>query len=248
MGAALMVMNRIMAQKLGVVREERTPAKDIPKVILRALPALMMPAILLYGIYGGVTTPTEAAAVAAAYAFFLAAVVYRSISLADLYKALKESAYSSVSVGLVISAALIFNYIVATENIPTQIAGMLGEMDLSPIAFLLMINLIYLLLGCVLDATTVILVIVPLFIPACRELGIDLVHFGVITIVNLMIGLITPPYGVLLFVINGTTGIALAGIIKQVVPFIVMLIAALLAMTLFPDLILFLPRLFGYDG
>ncbi|MGB1008758.1 MAG: TRAP transporter large permease [Thiolinea sp.] len=248
MGAALMVMNRIMAQKLGVVREERTPAKDIPKVTLRALPALMMPAILLYGIYGGVTTPTEAAAVAAAYAFFLAAVVYRSISLADLYKALKESAYSSASVGLVISAALIFNYIVATENIPTQIAGMLGEMDLSPIAFLLMINLIYLLLGCVLDATTVILVIVPLFIPACRELGIDLVHFGVITIVNLMIGLITPPYGVLLFVINGTTGIALAGIIKQVVPFIVMLIAALLAMTLFPDLILFLPRLFGYDG
>ncbi|MGB1256623.1 MAG: TRAP transporter large permease, partial [Thiolinea sp.] len=217
MGAALMVMNRIMAQKLGVVREERTPAKDIPKVTLRALPALMMPAILLYGIYGGVTTPTEAAAVAAAYAFFLAAVVYRSISLADLYKALKESAYSSASVGLVISAALIFNYIVATENIPTQIAGMLGEMDLSPIAFLLMINLIYLLLGCVLDATTVILVIVPLFIPACRELGIDLVHFGVITIVNLMIGLITPPYGVLLFVINGTTGIALAGIIKQVV-------------------------------
>ncbi|MGB0847249.1 MAG: TRAP transporter large permease [Thiolinea sp.] len=248
MGAALMVMNRIMAQKLGVVREERTPAKDIPKVTLRALPALMMPAILLYGIYGGVTTPTEAAAVAAAYAFFLAAVVYRSISLADLYKALKESAYSSASVGLVISAALIFNYIVATENIPTQIAGMLGEMDLSPIAFLLMINLIYLLLGCVLDATTVILVIVPLFIPACRELGIDLVHFGVITIVNLMIGLITPPYGVLLFVINGTTGIALAGIIKQVVPFIVMLIAALLIMTLFPDLILFLPRLFGYDG
>ena len=111
-----------------------------------------------------------------------------------------------------------------------------------------MVNLVFLLLGCLLDATTVILVIIPLLIPACREMGIDLVHFGVITIVNLMIGLITPPYGVLLFVINGTTGIPLAGIIKQVVPFIFILFVALLIMTIFPDLVLFLPRLMGYEG
>ncbi|MEZ5535903.1 MAG: TRAP transporter large permease [Thiolinea sp.] len=248
MGVVLMIMNRVQAKKLNIAQEERTPRKELPRITLRALPALMMPAILLYGIYGGVTTPTEAAAVAAAYALLLATVVYRSISWGELYGALKESAYSSASVGLVIGAALIFNYIVATEGIPNQIAGTLGEMDLSPIAFLLLINVVYLLLGCVLDATTVILVIVPLLIPACRELGVDLVHFGVITIVNLMIGLITPPYGVLLFVINGTTGIPLAGMIKQVVPFIVMLIGALLVMTIFPDLILFLPRLFGYQG
>lgn len=248
MGITLMIMNRVQATRLNIVQEVRTPRKDLPRVTWRALPALMMPAILLYGIYGGVTTPTEAAAVAAGYALLLAVVVYRSISWSELYEALRESAYSSASVGLVISAALIFNYIVATENIPNQIAEALGGMDLSPIAFLLLINVVFLLLGCVLDATTVILVIVPLLIPSCRELGIDLVHFGVITVVNLMIGLITPPYGVLLFVINGTTGISLAGMIKQVVPFIIMLIGSLLVMTLFPDLVLFLPRYFGYQG
>lgn len=111
-----------------------------------------------------------------------------------------------------------------------------------------MVNLIYLGLGFLLDATTVILVIVPLFIPACRELGIDLVHFGVVTVVNLMIGLITPPYGVLLFVINGTTKIPLAGIVKQVVPFIFVLLAALLVMILSPDLVLAIPRMMGYQG
>ena len=248
MGIVLMIMNRIQSERLDVPQEPKTPKKELPRITLRAFPALMMPAILLYGIYGGVTTPTEAAAVAAAYAFLLATVVYRSISLKQLYAALKESVYSSASVGLVISAALIFNYIVASENIPTQIASLIDALDLSPLAFLLMVNLVFLLLGCLLDATTVILVIIPLLIPACREMGIDLVHFGVITIVNLMIGLITPPYGVLLFVINGTTGIPLAGIIKQVVPFIFILIVALLIMTIFPDLVLFLPRLMGYDG
>ncbi|MEZ5450720.1 MAG: TRAP transporter large permease subunit [Thiolinea sp.] len=119
---------------------------------------------------------------------------------------------------------------------------------MSAVQFLLTINLIYLVLGCFLDATTIILVIVPLFVPTCRELGIDLVHFGVITIVNLMIGLITPPYGILLFVINATTKIPMAGIIKETLPFLLVLIVALLVMTLFPDLILFLPRQLGYAG
>ncbi|MGF1767040.1 TRAP transporter large permease [Enterovibrio makurazakiensis] len=248
MGVVLMGMNTYMATKMNIVKEPRTPVKDIPRITFRALPTLLMPAILLFGIYGGVTTPTEAAAVAAAYALLLAAVVYRSISLNQLYAALKESAYSSASVGLVIGSALIFNYIIATENVPTAIAELINQADLSPLAFLLLVNLIYLLLGFLLDATTVILVIVPLFIPACRELGIDLVHFGVITIVNLMIGLITPPYGVLLFVINGTTKIPLAGIIKQVIPFIFVLLGALMIMILTPDVVLYVPRLMGYQG
>ncbi|WP_407332890.1 TRAP transporter large permease [Enterovibrio sp. 27052020O] len=248
MGVVLMGMNTYMATKMNIAREPRTPTKDIPGITFRALPTLLMPGILLFGIYGGVTTPTEAAAVAAAYALILAAVVYRSISLKQLYAALKESAYSSASVGLVIGSALIFNYIIATENVPTAIAELISQANLSPLEFLLLVNFIYLLLGFLLDATTVILVIVPLFIPACRELGIDLVHFGVVTIVNLMIGLITPPYGVLLFVINGTTKIPLAGIIKQVIPFICVLLVALLIMILTPDLVLWIPRMMGYQG
>ncbi|WP_394212066.1 TRAP transporter large permease [Enterovibrio calviensis] len=248
MGAVLMGMNTYLATKMNIPREPKTPTKDIPGITFRALPTLLMPGILLFGIYGGVTTPTEAAAVAAAYALILAAVVYRSITLKELYAALKESAFSSASVGLVIGSALIFNYIIATENVPTAIAELINQANLSQLEFLLLVNLIYLLLGFLLDATTVILVIVPLFIPACRELGIDLVHFGVVTIVNLMIGLITPPYGVLLFVINGTTKIPLAGIIKQVIPFICVLLVALLIMILLPDLVLYLPRTMGYQG
>ena len=114
--------------------------------------------------------------------------------------------------------------------------------------FLLGINLLLLLLGCVLDATTLILVVIPLFIPSCRALGIDLVHFGVVVVVNSMIGLITPPYGILLFVINATTGIPLRSIIKEVIPFLMALLVALATIVLSPDLVLWLPRLLGYHA
>jgi TRAP-type C4-dicarboxylate transport system permease large subunit len=109
-----------------------------------------------------------------------------------------------------------------------------------------MVNLLLLGLGCILDAATILLVIVPLFIPACRALGIDLVHFGVVVVVNTMIGLITPPYGILLFVINATTGIALRDMIREIVPFFCALLAALMLITLIPDIVLFLPGQFGY--
>ena len=207
-----------------------------------------MPVILLYGIYGGVTTPTEAAAVAAAYALLLSVFFYRSLKMKTLYGILVESARSSAAVGIVIGGALILNYIVASENIPSVLAAYLVEVNMSPLMFFIMVNILVLLLGCVLDATTIILVIVPLFIPTCELLGIDLVHFGVVIVVNCMIGLITPPYGILLFVINAVTGIPLRDIIREVLPFLAALIGALLIIVFFPGIVLFLPRLFGYEG
>jgi TRAP-type C4-dicarboxylate transport system permease large subunit len=114
--------------------------------------------------------------------------------------------------------------------------------------FILLVNLLVLLLGCILDATVIILVIIPLFIPTCRELGIDLVHFGVLIVVNSMLGLITPPYGILLFVINAVTGIPLKEIISEIWAFLAVLLVALLFMILVPDVVLWLPRLFGYQG
>lgn len=248
MGIVLMAFNAYKARQLDIPTEPRVPMKDVPKITWQAFPALLMPAILLYGIYGGVTTPTEAAAVAAGYALLLAATVYRSISLKELYEVFRSSAMSSASVGLVISAALVFNYIVATENIPTQVANTLVAWNLSQLEFLIVVNILFLALGCLLDTATVVLIIIPLLIPACRELGIDLIHFGVVALVNLMIGMITPPYGILLFVINGTTGTPLSDIIKNVIPFAGVLLFALAILTLFPDLVLFMPRLFGYLG
>jgi len=248
MGFVLMTMIVMLAGRKNQKVEEAVPLREMPGLTVRAFPALLMPVILLVGIYGGVTTPTEAAAVAAAYALVLATVFYRALTFKSLYSIMSESARSSAAIGLVIGGALIFNYIVASENIPNEVADVLKGLDISPIAFLLMINVLILLLGCVLDATTILLVIIPLFIPTCRELGIDLVHFGVVIVVNTMIGLITPPYGMLLFVINATTGIKLQEIIREVIPFLIALLIALLVMTLLPDLVLWLPRLMGYNG
>lgn len=248
MGGVLMVMNAYMARTRGFAIEEPVPLRELPRVTANAFPALLMPVILLYGIYGGVTTPTEAAAVAALYALLLAGLFYRALSWHGLYRIFVESARSSAAVGVVIGGALILNFIVVSENIPGMMSEYLTGVDVHPLVFLLLVNLLVLALGCVLDATTIILVIVPLFIPTCNALGIDLVHFGVLVVVNSMIGLITPPYGILLFVINAVTGIPLRDIIREVLPFLCVLIFALLVMILFPGLVLFLPRVFGYAG
>jgi len=248
MGAVLMAMNAWASHRRGFAVEPPVPLAALPRKTADAFPALLMPAILLYGIYGGVTTPTEAAAVAAFYALILAALVYRALSLGAFYRILVDSARSSAAVGLVIGGALILNYIVASENIPNLLAGWLVALDVSPLVFLLGVNLLLLVLGCLLDATTIILVIIPLFLPTCRNLGIDLVHFGVVAVVNCMIGLITPPYGILLFVINAVTGISLREMIAEIWPFLAVLMLALLAMILVPGIVLFLPRLAGYEG
>ena len=248
MGCVLMLMNTVISHRREFALEKPVPLADLPQRTIKAFPALLMPAILLYGIYGGVTTPTEAAAVAAFYALLLAALFYRALSFRNLVDILVESARSSAAVGLVIGGALILNYVVASENIPNLLAAQLVGLDVHPLLFLLGVNLLLLLLGCLLDATTIILVIIPLFLPACRELGIDLVHFGVVAVVNCMIGLVTPPYGMLLFVINAVTQIPLAEIIREIWMFLAVLVLALAVMIRFPDLVLWLPRVFGYAG
>ena len=246
MALVLMVMNGVICHRRGFAADSAPPLSQLPRTTMRAFPALLLPVILLYGIYGGVTTPTEAAAVAAAYALLISAVLYRAIRWGDLRAVMFESVRSSASVGLVIGGALILNYIVASEGIPALLADWLKGMDVSPMGFMIACNLLLLALGCVLDASTIILVIVPLFLATCKALGIDLVYFGVVVVVNCMIGLITPPYGVLLFVINGTTGIKLADIVKEIWPFLLALLIALALLLAFPSIILWLPQQFGY--
>ncbi len=248
MGVVLMGMNTVISHRRGFGQEDAVPLRDLPKLTVRATPALLMPVILLGCIYSGVTTPTEAAAIAALYALVIAAGLYRAIKLKTLYEIFVESARASASVGLVIGASMILTYIVIQENVPQSISAMFAGADISPLMFILLVNLLVLLLGCILDATVIILVIIPLFIPTCRELGIDLVHFGVLIVVNSMLGLITPPYGILLFVINAVTGIPLKEIISEIWAFLAVLLVALLFMILVPDVVLWLPRLFGYQG
>ncbi|WP_164659122.1 TRAP transporter large permease [Tropicibacter sp. Alg240-R139] len=248
MGLVLMGLNVFMSHRRGFGREEPVPLRDLPKLTVQATPALLMPFILLFCLYSGITTPTEAAAIAALYALIIAAGLYRAIKLKTLYQVFVDSARAAASVGLVIGASMILTYIVVQENIPQALSATLDGANIHPLVFLLLINVMVLLLGCILDATVIILVIVPLFIPTCQALGIDLVHFGVLIVVNSMIGLITPPYGILLFVINAVTGIPLKEIIGEIWAFLGVLLLALLVMILVPDIVLWLPRLFGYQG
>jgi TRAP-type C4-dicarboxylate transport system permease large subunit len=149
---------------------------------------------------------------------------------------------------MLIAGALIFNYVVTIEQIPNTVRGLLAGYELSPMMFLVVVNIILLVLGCLLEGSTIILVILPIFIPTAKALGIDLVHFGVVAVVNIMIGLITPPYGLLLFIISAISGAPLRGIIRDTMPFVWAMIAALAIITFLPDTVLWLPRLMGYKG
>ncbi len=248
MASFLMAAVSVIARRRDFPVEAKVPVREMPAIVGKALPPLMLPVILLGGIYGGVTTPTEAASIAAAYALLLAAVVYRALGPGQVIGLLVDSSRTTAMVALIIGGAFVFNYVVATEQIPNVLASWLAGQEISPLAFLLAVNLLFLLFGCLLDATTMLLVLVPLLLPTCRQLGIDLIHFGVVIVVNIMIGLITPPYGVLLFVINGITGISLRDMIREIWPFLFILIAALITMVVFPESVLWLPRQFGYKG
>ena len=246
MTAALMITVWVVARRRGFPTEAAIPWREYPRIVGRGIPPLLMPGILLGGIYGGVFTPTEAAAVAALYALLLASLAYRVLSLAKFFDVVVDTIRASSVIAMIIAGAFLFNYIVATEQIPNAIAAWLSGFNVSPTVFLLLVSLLFLAFGCFLDATTMLLVLVPIVLPSMKALGIDLVHFGVVVVVNMMIGLITPPYGVLLFVINSLTGIELAAIIREIWVFIAILLLALLAMILVPDIVLWLPRTLGY--
>jgi tripartite ATP-independent transporter DctM subunit len=248
LGVAFMVMNAWIARRRNFPVEPPVPMREIPKITLDAFPALMLPVILLFGIYGGVTTPTEGAALAAAYAMLAGTLIYRAVSWKQLYGALLGSAKASTSVGMLIAGALVFNYVVTIENIPTSLQHFIGGFQLSKIGFLLLVNAILFVLGCILEGSTILLIIVPILIPSARALGIDLVHFGVVVVVNIMIGLLTPPYGLLLFIIANMTKQPLAAIVREAAPFIAMAVVVLAFITFVPELVLWLPRLIGYKG
>lgn len=244
----LLVQVAYQARRRQFPVEPPTPLRELPRITIEAFPALMMPVVLLGGIYSGITTPTEAAAVAAGYALLIAAGLYRSVSFSEFYHSVLASARTSASIGMLIAGALVFNYVVTIENIPEALRVFLTGWDLSPLGFLLLVNVLLLLLGCILEGTTIILVILPVLIPTANALGIDLVYFGVVCVVNIMLGLVTPPYGLLLFIMTRIAEVPLRAIVLDVLPFLFWLVASLGLLIAFPDLSLWLPRMFGYGG
>jgi tripartite ATP-independent transporter DctM subunit len=248
MGAAQMALIAVIARRRNFPVEKPTPLREIPRITLGAFPALLMPVVLLGCIYSGITTPTEAAAIAAAYALVVSVLIYRSVTWRSFYASLLSSARTTASIGMLIAGALVFNYVVTVENIPHAISTFIQGLDLSPLTFMILVNVLLLVLGCLLEGTTIILIVLPVLIPTAQALGVDLVHFGIVAVVNIMIGLITPPYGLLLFIMTNISGEPLRNIVRETLPFLLAMIAALAFMTLVPDSVLWLPRVFGYQG
>ncbi len=247
-GASQMALIMAVAKRRKFPLEPRVPMREMPRITREAFPALLMPVILFGCLYSGITTPTEAAAVAAAYALLISGLLYRSLTFRGIYNSLFTSARTTVSIGMLIAGAMAFNYVITIENIPKTVSAILTATELTPVAFLMLVNVILLVLGCLLEGTTIILVILPVLLPTAMALGIDPVHFGVMAITNIMFGLVTPPYGLLLFMMTKVADVPLREIIREVMPFLGVMVIALLIITYVPDFVLFLPRLFGYSG
>ncbi|WP_162906846.1 TRAP transporter large permease [Algihabitans albus] len=209
-----------------------------PTSALRALgragPALLMPTIVLGGIYGGIFTPTEAAAISALYGLFIAAFVYRTVGLAALAVIFARSARMTASILFIVAQALFIGLLATLAGIPAGIVEAVGAFDLEPWMFLLIVNLALLVLGCFLDGVTILTVVAPLLLSAVRELGIDPVHFGIILTLNIEIAAITPPIGMNLFVISGISGTRPEEVIRGVVPFVGIMLLALVLVTYLP--------------
>jgi tripartite ATP-independent transporter DctM subunit len=248
MALAQMAINTWMAHRRDFPVADKVPLREFPRLTLEAFPALLMPVILLGGIYGGVMTPTEAAAVAAAYAFLIAAVFYRSLTFGQTWTAVVASARSTAAIGMLIAGALALNYVITSENVPNTVRGILAGWDMPQWQFLLVVNLILLVLGCVMEGSTILLVVVPVLVPTAQALGVDMVHFGVMVVVNIMLGLITPPYGLLLFIVAKLSDQPLAAVVRDTLPFLAAMIVALGVITYVPELVLWLPRQMGYQG
>ncbi len=248
LAGAMMVYVAYISNKRNYPIGEPFNLKSLMRSFFKAFFPLLTPVILLGGIYGGVFTPTEAAAVTVFYAFVLSVFGYRILGLKGLIKVFKESALSTGYVSAMVAAALIFSYIVSREQLPVAITNAVMNSGIihNKYIFLLFVNLLLLLLGCFMDPIVGLLIVMPILVPIAILFEVDLVHFGVITTLNLMIGLCTPPYGESLFIVSAISKVPLGGIIREMWPFLAVLITVLLFCTYFPGIVLLVPKLAGY--
>jgi tripartite ATP-independent transporter DctM subunit len=233
-------------------RIQNFPTQPVPSlkeavVVTRdAGPTLLLPAILLGGIYTGAVTPTEAAAVAAFVALMLAIFWYRTMSPRKLFEVLVNSSKSTAIVGITIAGAVVMNYIVAAERLPSVLGEWIASMDMGPRMFMFVVTLLFILLGALFDTLLLLLIVIPILMPTVRELGIDPVYFGVVSTVNMMIGLIHPPMGQVLYLISGITGIRVGTILREIWILLALMVISLFILVFVPQITLWLPELAGY--
>ena len=240
---ALMVAIYFVARVKQIPRQPWTGWREVFLTGRRALLGLFLVVIILGGIYGGVFTPTEAAAVAAVYAFVVAVFVHRDIGIKDVPGVLVNSSQITAMLMFIIANAFLFAFVLTTMQIPQQASEAIISMELSPWAFLLAVNLLLLLAGNVMEPTSVILILAPILFPIAMDLGIDAVHLGIIMVVNLEIGMVTPPVGLNLFVTAGVAEMSIEQVVVAALPWLLVLLSVLIVVTYVPRLSLFLPNL-----
>lgn len=243
MGVYLMVAVNVIARRRNFPRGERPTLRGIVHALRVSGPPLMLPVIILGGILAGVFTPTEAGAVAVVYALVLSMVFYRSLGAADIPKILLETGVQAGVIMLVIAAASPFSWLLAREQVGQEVVQLLAHIGDNKILFLLVLNVVLLVLGMFLDATAILIIVVPVLVPVFAALGLDPVHMGVIVVMNLMIGMVTPPFGLVMYVVCDILKVTITDFIREVWPFLLALVAILLTITYVPELVLFLPKL-----
>ncbi|RXK01325.1 C4-dicarboxylate ABC transporter permease [Arcobacter sp. CECT 8986] len=243
LGIMLIVVTYIGAKRLGFERTEPQPFKVRLKKMKDAAWGLMTIVIVIGGIYGGIFTPTEAAAVACMWAFFVSVFIYRDIKFNELYATALESAKTTAMIMFIIANAMIFAHFLTIENIPQMITNALVEANVNKYMFLLMVNLLLILAGSFMEPSAIIMILVPLLLPVATALGIDPIHFGIIITVNMELGMVSPPVGLNLFVTSGLTGMSIKDVIVATFPWTMTILAGLIAITYIPEITLFLPNL-----
>lgn len=245
LAAGLMAYVGFVAKKRGYPLGERVTWAVFLTRTLRSIPALLTPVILLAGIYSGVMTPTEAGAVAGFYAILISLFAYRALGLGQFVQVLKDSVKDIGATSLMIGAASVISYIVAREQITSALGTWLIQLSENKYFFLFLTNIAILALGMFIDTSTIQLVFIPILLPVARALGVDMVHFGVVVTFNMMVGLSTPPFGMLLFITSGISGTPLKDIIREIMPQIAVMILVLFIITYIPVTVLYLPRVLG---
>lgn len=241
----LMIYVFFISKKRNYPAGVRMSLREFGKATLVAFPALFTVILLLGGIYTGVCTPTEAGALASTWALLIAFLVYRSMGLQKLLYVIKKTAANTATLALLTGTSLLFSFVISREQIAIHIANFVVGLTNNKVLFLLIINVIFLLLGCVMDVSTIQYVFVPMVLPLVKAFNMDLVHFGVIICLNMMIGLSTPPFGMVLFIVTGIGKTKMAAVIREILPMVCIMILLLLACTFIPQIVMFLPNTMG---
>ncbi|KEA45635.1 TRAP transporter large permease [Campylobacter mucosalis] len=247
LGAMMVAQTYFGAKRLGFKATKPEPWSDRIKKFSKAFWALLIVVVVIGGIYGGIFTPTEAAAASAVYALIISLFVYRDIKIKDLWGICLESALTTAMIFFIIANAVVFAYLLTSEQIPKSISDSIMAANIGKIGFLIIVNILLFIMGQFMEPSSVVMIMVPLLLPIALELGIDPVHFGILLIVNMEIGMITPPVGLNLFVASGLTGMSLKDVVVACLPWTLTLFIGLMLVTYIPEISLWLPNLM-YGG